>query len=110
MKMDVFKTVLKVNIRLGYFCKKICHQELSKIAQYDHTVFGPQKQMKKTTCHAERVRVALALHRDRLTADGRTAADYGRGRDRDGVRPGDHKRVHVDPELKVLRVNNDNNI
>ena len=52
--------------------------------------------MKKTTCHAERVRVALALHRDRLTADGRTAADYGRGRDRDGVRPGDHKRVHVD--------------
>ena len=32
MKMDAFKTAKKVNKYLGYFCKKICHQELSKIA------------------------------------------------------------------------------
>ena len=36
-KMDVFKTPQKVNIYLGYFCKKVCHQELSKIAQSRHT-------------------------------------------------------------------------
>ena len=36
-KMDVFKTAQTVNIHLGYFCKKICHQELSKIAQSGHT-------------------------------------------------------------------------
>ena len=35
--MDVFKTAQKANIRLGYFCKKNCHQELSKIAQSGHT-------------------------------------------------------------------------
>ena len=27
MKMDVFKTAQQVNIHLGFFCKKICHQE-----------------------------------------------------------------------------------
>ena len=37
MKIDVFKTNLKVNIRLDYFCKKIGHQELSKIAQSGRT-------------------------------------------------------------------------
>ena len=35
--MDVFKTAQKVEIHLGCFCKKICHQELSKIAQSGHT-------------------------------------------------------------------------
>ena len=38
MKMDVFKAAQKVNIQLGYFSKKICHQELSKIIQSGHTV------------------------------------------------------------------------
>ena len=37
MKLEVFKIAQKVNIHLGYFCKKICHQELSKIAQFGHT-------------------------------------------------------------------------
>ena len=37
MKMDVFKTAPKVYLNLGYFCKKICHRELSKIAQSGHT-------------------------------------------------------------------------
>ena len=36
MKMDVFKTAQQVNIHLGFFCKKICHQELLKIAQSGH--------------------------------------------------------------------------
>ena len=36
MKMDVFKRAQKVNIHLGYFCEKICHQELSKIPQSGH--------------------------------------------------------------------------
>ena len=106
MKMDVFKTVLKVNIFLE---ENLSPRTFKNCTIWSHCLWAT-KQTKKTTCHAERVRVALALHCDRLTADGRTAADYGRGRDRDGVRPGDHKRVHVDPELKVLRVNNDNNI
>ena len=37
MKMDVFKTAQKVNFHLGFLRKKICHQELSKIAQAGHT-------------------------------------------------------------------------
>ena len=37
MKMDAFKTAKKVNKYLGYFCKKICHQELSKIDKSGHT-------------------------------------------------------------------------
>ena len=37
MKMDVFKTAQNVNIHLGYLCKKICHQELSKIPKSGHT-------------------------------------------------------------------------
>ena len=39
MKMDVFKTDQKVNIHLGYLSKKMCQQELSKIAQSGHTAF-----------------------------------------------------------------------
>ena len=27
MKMDAIKRAQKVNIHLGYFCKKICHQK-----------------------------------------------------------------------------------
>ena len=38
MKMDVFKAAQEVNIHLGYFSKKICHQELSKNIQSGHTV------------------------------------------------------------------------
>ena len=37
MKMDVLKTAQKVNIHLGYFCMKICLQELYKIAQSGYT-------------------------------------------------------------------------
>ena len=40
MKMDAFKRAQKVNMHLGYFFKKICHQELSKIAQSGHTGCG----------------------------------------------------------------------
>ena len=29
--MDVFKTVLKVNIRLGYFCKKFVTKNFQKL-------------------------------------------------------------------------------
>ena len=32
MKMDAFKTVQNVNIHLGYFGMKICHQEFYEIA------------------------------------------------------------------------------
>ena len=38
--MVVLKIAQKVNIHLGYFIKKICHQELSKIAQSGHTDQG----------------------------------------------------------------------
>ena len=41
IKMDAFKTAQKVNICLGYFCKKICHQNLSKIAKSGHTARKP---------------------------------------------------------------------
>ena len=36
-KSDVFKTAQTVSKHLGYFCKKNCHQELSKIAQSAYT-------------------------------------------------------------------------
>ena len=35
--MNVFKTAPKGILNLGYFCKNIFHQELSKIAQSGHT-------------------------------------------------------------------------
>ena len=38
--MIVFKIVA---IHLGYFCKKLCRQELSKIAQSDHNGYGFKK-------------------------------------------------------------------
>ena len=31
MKVDVFKTAQKVYTHFGYFCKKICQLELSKL-------------------------------------------------------------------------------
>ena len=37
VKMDEFKRAQTVNIHLGYFCKKSCHQKLKKIAQSRHT-------------------------------------------------------------------------
>ena len=39
--MDVFKTAQKFNIHLSYFCKKIYHQKLSKIAKSGHTALFP---------------------------------------------------------------------
>ena len=33
------KIAQKVTLHLGYFWKKVCHQELSKIAQFDHTAY-----------------------------------------------------------------------
>ena len=38
MKMDAFKTVQNVNIHLGYFGMKICHQEFNEIVKSGHTV------------------------------------------------------------------------
>ncbi len=55
----------------------------------------------KLACHAEDVGVALRLHREGDLRDGRTAADLGPDRRRDGVRPGDDERVHVYAELKI---------
>ena len=52
MKMDVFRTAPKVNIHLGYFCKKICHQELPKIAISGHT--------DREACTATAVAMAMA--------------------------------------------------
>ena len=41
MKIDISKTAQKGNIDFGYFCKKICQQELSKIDQSGHTGRSP---------------------------------------------------------------------
>ena len=53
MNMDVFKTAQKVNIHLGYFCKKICLQELSKIARSGHTATQPPKHTRKLLVHTQ---------------------------------------------------------
>ena len=40
-KLVFYKTAQKVIILLGYFCKQIWYQELSKIAQSGHTGRAP---------------------------------------------------------------------
>ena len=37
----IFNSAQKVTVHLGYFWKKICSQELSKIAQSGHTDYAP---------------------------------------------------------------------
>jgi hypothetical protein len=61
--------------------------------------FSMKQPIPKLACHAEDVSVALRLHREGDLRDGRTAANLGPDRRRDGVRPGDDERVHVDAEL-----------
>ena len=36
----MFSIAQKVILHLVYFCKKICHEELSNIAQSDHTGYN----------------------------------------------------------------------
>ena len=40
---------------LGHFCDKFCHQKVSKIAKFDHTVHGSPEQ-KSLECRARRTR------------------------------------------------------
>ena len=61
--------------------------------------FSMKQPIPKLACHAEDVGVALRLHREGDLRDGRTAADLGPDRRRDGVRSGDDESVHVDAEL-----------
>ena len=44
-KCNAYTVAFKVLKYLGYFCSKICSQELSKIAQSGHT--GPQQELFK---------------------------------------------------------------
>ena len=54
------------------------------------------------TSYTEGISGALRLHGDRGGATGGwRASDHGPDGDGDGVRAGDHERVHVDPELFV---------
>ena len=63
LKSDFFKLTQKIILYLGYFCKQICCQDLSKKSQYGHTAivqqhsktwkfnqesFGLKKQLKRT--------------------------------------------------------------
>ena len=38
LKSDIFQNSPKIVNYLGYYCRKMCHQDLSKIAQSGHTV------------------------------------------------------------------------
>ena len=40
--MPFFTTTYNVANYLGYFCKELCSQELSKITQSGHAVGGPE--------------------------------------------------------------------
>ena len=70
--MDVFKTAQKVNIHLGYLCKKICHEQLSKIVQSGHNAYdvraisqaGESLSMKKSVWMCERERGVRERHRE----------------------------------------------
>ena len=55
MKMYVFKTAQQVNIHLGFFCKKICHQESPNLVTLliPHEAFAqppppPKQETRKT--------------------------------------------------------------
>ena len=49
-KVILFNIAQKVTNVLGYFCKQICYQELSKIAQSGHTD-GDTKRDDTTYCN-----------------------------------------------------------
>ena len=61
---------------LGYFCEKICHQDLSKIAQSGHTDYaqsiGVQLLLQRTLTVGGRITVRLvtSLTRLELTNEG----------------------------------------